>query len=302
MNDVFKDLSFMVAGNMPEALKSTLIAKLEMIYPNALENVDTALEGHQNSFPSVHFSFWFKYGRRVGFFCGFFVLLKIFQGDGTPSDADPSTLRKNGKHHVNTSQNVPRASLELKENSREHHMIIEAFGPVFEWINQLVCYVFLFTFLALTYFQLKQLLPDSYETLSYLVEALPNCDISPVYPFSGFVLNVNVSTRIHRDWGDEDICLILVLADCFGGELCLLELGIVLKLSTGDIVVFKSAAISHFNLHYTGKRASMVFHTDKSARSWAKDRNGWDHNIYMLSTRSSSVFQNIFYLPPITLF
>jgi hypothetical protein len=77
MNDVFHDLSFMVAANMPEALKSTLIPKLEMIYPNSLTFVNTAQEGHQNSFPSVHFSFWFKYGRRVCFsFFPFPVALK----------------------------------------------------------------------------------------------------------------------------------------------------------------------------------------------------------------------------------
>jgi hypothetical protein len=133
----------------------------------------------------------------------------------------------------------------------------------------------------------KVLLPETYETLSFLIEALPNCDTSPVHPFSGFVLNVNVSTRIHRDWGDEDICLVLVLSDCVGGELCLMEPGVVLNLKTGDVVIFKSSEISHFNLHYSGKRASMVFHTDRAARSWAKDRNGWQHNMYMLSTRSS---------------
>lgn len=131
------------------------------------------------------------------------------------------------------------------------------------------------------------LLPESYETLSFLIEALPNCDTSPVHPFSGFVLNVNVSTRIHRDWGDEDICLVLVLSDCVGGELCLMEPGVVLNVKTGGVVIFKSSEISHFNLHYSGKRASMVFHTDRAARSWAKDRNGWQHNMYMLSTRSS---------------
>lgn len=142
-------------------------------------------------------------------------------------------------------------------------------------------------FLVLTYFQVKALLPDCYENLSYLVEALPNGDTSPVHPFSGFVLNVNVSTRIHRDWGDEDVCLVLVLSDCSGGELCLKEPGVVLKLNTGDIIIFKSAEISHFNLHYAGKRASLVFHTDRAAKSWAKDRNGWQHNMYMLSTNSS---------------
>ena len=135
---------------------------------------------------------------------------------------------------------------------------------------------------------MKELLPDTYETLSYLVEALPNGDTSPVHPFTGFVLNVNVSTRIHRDWGDEDVCLVLVLSDCSGGELCLKEPGVVLKLNTGDIVIFKSGEISHFNLHYIGKRASLVFHTDRAAWSWARDRNGWQHNVYMRSTNSNS--------------
>jgi hypothetical protein len=65
-------------------------------------------------------------------------IVEFFQGDDTPSHADSSTLRKNGKHRVNTAQNLPRASVELKENSPEHQMIIEVLGPVFEWINQLV--------------------------------------------------------------------------------------------------------------------------------------------------------------------
>ena len=99
------------------------------------------------------------------------------------------------------------------------------------------CHYFYSYFLRLTYSQLKELLPDSYVTLSYLVEALPNCNISPVYPFSGFVLN-NVSTCIHRDWGDEDICLVLVLSNCLESKLCLLEPGVVLKLNSGDIVIF----------------------------------------------------------------
>ena len=68
MNDKFGNLSFLVATNMPDELKTTLFSKLEMIYPNTLKLVDTALEGQQNSFPSAHYSFWFKYGRRVGLF------------------------------------------------------------------------------------------------------------------------------------------------------------------------------------------------------------------------------------------
>jgi hypothetical protein len=66
MNNVYGNLSFLVATNMPEEMTTTLFPKLEMIYLNALKIVDTDQEGQQNSFPSTHYSFWFKYGRRVG--------------------------------------------------------------------------------------------------------------------------------------------------------------------------------------------------------------------------------------------
>jgi hypothetical protein len=75
MNDVNQDLSFLIATNMPDELKTTLFSKLEMIYPNTLKHVDTALEGQQNSFPSAHFSFWFKYGRRVRLLFYFIALM-----------------------------------------------------------------------------------------------------------------------------------------------------------------------------------------------------------------------------------
>ena len=75
MDDKNHCLSFLVAANMPVELKSSLFPKLEMIYPNALKNVDTALEGQNNTFPSAHYSFWFKYGRRVRFFLFFWAVI-----------------------------------------------------------------------------------------------------------------------------------------------------------------------------------------------------------------------------------
>lgn len=82
MNDVNQDLSFLVATNMPEELTTTLFPKLEMIYPNVLKFVDTALEGQQNSFPSAHYTFWFKYGRRVGSFFFFLFYGIEFKSSG----------------------------------------------------------------------------------------------------------------------------------------------------------------------------------------------------------------------------
>lgn len=132
---------------------------------------------------------------------------------------------------------------------------------------------------SLKIIQLETLLPGTFEELSILVERLPNSGVSPVYPFAGYVLNMNVSTRIHRDIGDQDICLVLVISDCEGGELVLLEPGLVLDLQNGDAVIFTSKDISHFNLHFVGRRASLVLHTDKCAKRWVKDGNGWMRNI-----------------------
>ncbi|KAF8911449.1 hypothetical protein CPB84DRAFT_1841957 [Gymnopilus junonius] len=85
---------------------------------------------------------------------------------------------------------------EAKANDEIYKMLSDAFEPVFKWIHDL----------------LRELLPDAFKELLIFVDMLPNCSISPVYPFSGYVLNINVSTRIHRDMGDKDICIVLVIS------------------------------------------------------------------------------------------
>ena len=104
------------------------------------------------------------------------------------------------------------------------------------------------------------------------------------YPFSGFVLNMNVLTLIHRDWNDKDLCIVIPVSDCEGGDLALMELGIVLELNNGDMVIFRSGELSHFNLHYRGKRSSMVLHSDCSGDAWVDDRNNWANNVQFHST------------------
>lgn len=107
---------------------------------------------------------------------------------------------------------------------------------------------------------------------------------------TGYVLNINVTTKIHRDPNDKDICLVIVItSDCEGGELCLLEPGLVLALRNGDIIVFPSCKISHFNLHYKGRRASLVLQSDKWLSGWLKDGNGWDGNIHIRFCSSETV-------------
>ena|ERR1700761_8055475 len=130
------------------------------------------------------------------------------------------------------------------------------------------------------YRQLKSEVPEYFEDIVIYADVLPNKDISPAYPFSGFVINFNVVTRLHRDSKDHRGCAVLVIGDFEGGELCLYEPGIVFELKNGDLIVFPSGKISHFNLHYRGIRASMVLHSDKSGVGYKLDKNGWSKSIH----------------------
>ena len=109
---------------------------------------------------------------------------------------------------------------------------------------------------------------------------LPGSTRPPAYPFSGFVINFNVSTKGHRDGKDLKACLVMPIGTFQGGELCLAEPGLVIPLGSGDVFIFPSCLITHFNLLYTGMRASMVCHTDKEGTRWSYDRNGWEAHPY----------------------
>ena len=112
-------------------------------------------------------------------------------------------------------------------------------------------------------------------------EILPGNAHSPVHPFLSLVINLNVATLAHRDSGDKSLCVVMPIGDFSGGDLCLYEPGIVLSLRSGDFVAFPSFQITHFNLHYTGCRASIVLHTDKAFKDWSQARrNGYESNEY----------------------
>jgi len=131
----------------------------------------------------------------------------------------------------------------------------------------------------LLYFQLKELLPADYEIIRQWVDRLPANKYSPVYPFGGYVININCATQAHRDYGDLQLCFIIVISDCEGGELVLVEPGLVLHLRNGDAVIFSSSKTTHLNAHYKGFRSSFVFHSDRHSETWVKHRNYWAFNI-----------------------
>jgi hypothetical protein len=130
---------------------------------------------------------------------------------------------------------------------------------------------------------MQRVLPDNFQNLSILVEALPLNEWAPAYPFSGIVINVNIATRAHRDQGDAEVCLVITISQCEGGALVLHESGIVVQSSNGDCVGLPSVTQTHYNLDFIGLRASLVLHTDKDLQRWFKDMNGWVDNLYFSS-------------------
>lgn len=126
--------------------------------------------------------------------------------------------------------------------------------------------------------KLQENLEGVYDYLQVDCETLPSNQTSPVQPFLGFVINLNIASRCHRDKGDKTFCLVIPFGDFEGGELCLMEAGIVVPLQGGDFILFLSSALTHFNLHYKGQRGSLVLHTDKEISKWTDGRNGWACN------------------------
>jgi predicted 2-oxoglutarate/Fe(II)-dependent dioxygenase YbiX len=125
------------------------------------------------------------------------------------------------------------------------------------------------------FFQVQELMPEWYEKLTWCLDILPHFEQTIAAPFLGFVVNINVMTRGHRDGKDLEACVVMPIGDFEGGELVLAELGLVVELKNGDVIIFPSHKLTHFNLHYKGTRASFVFHTDASAIKFVEDHNGW---------------------------
>lgn len=70
------------------------------------------------------------------------------------------------------------------------------------------------------------------------------------------------------------MCAVVPFGDFEGGELVFYELGLVLQLTSGDVVTFRSERLTHFNLHYVGVRGSIVFHSDGDLKRWVEKKNG----------------------------
>lgn len=91
------------------------------------------------------------------------------------------------------------------------------------------------------------------------------------------MLNIAACTWAHRDKGDKRLCLVVPFGDFKGGQLCLYETGFSFNLKLGDVLIFPSCDLTHFNLYFTGKRGTLVLHSDRQGDSWVRDAHGWSH-------------------------
>jgi hypothetical protein len=199
----------------------------------------------------------------------FFLLMSCLliniccQGDGSPDNVHPHFLYKDGNGHSNHNHRATYLAKAIKDNPERFQSITD----ILQDVCKIVCDV------------LQKHLPDAFDRLRVFCEILPLNQMPATYPFPGFVLNIQVCTEAHVDANDDTICVVIPFGPYEGGELVLYEAGLVLEIQEGDILIFPSYCLTHFNLHFTGVRGSVVMHSDKAVTTWNANRNGWNRHI-----------------------
>lgn len=107
------------------------------------------------------------------------------------------------------------------------------------------------------------------------IDLMPHADRPRTAPFTGLVVNIQSASLGHRDDMDDTVCAVIPIGQYEGGEIVFYELGLVVDAHPGDIFIFLSSRITHFNLHFKGHRGSLVLHVDSAFERMAKDLNGW---------------------------
>ena len=201
------------------------------------------------------------------------------------------SIRRTNGLKTNYHQFMPYPSRDMTElgNASIYQSLKNVLGPLFDWLDVKVggypdCWCASYNSVQMLNFllQLREIMPDVYNHLEGYSRLLPCNNQALSAPFLGLVINLNVATAAHRDSKDERICLVLAVGDFEGGELVLYEPGLVIPLRNGDFVLFPSCDLTHFNLHYIGRRASIVLHTDREISKWHNGRNGWSDNIHFV--------------------
>ncbi|KDQ52147.1 hypothetical protein JAAARDRAFT_139235 [Jaapia argillacea MUCL 33604] len=215
-----------------------------------LTHMDTSLLGINHRYVSFHCSNYNHHST---------------QGHEAPPTLHPLQAKKVNVKHTNYTQMVPRLSVETHQYSVIYRNVCNVLADLFRWEEALI----------------QRFFPKDFKTLSEYCELLPLDDMSPVYPMSSLVLNLDVATNGHRDSKDIGVCVVVAWAPHKRGELCVKEIGVVIRTRPVASVIFCSDFLTHFNLHFEGKRGSVVLHADGAFEQWKRDRNGWQDNQFM---------------------
>ncbi|KAH9838762.1 uncharacterized protein C8Q71DRAFT_689884, partial [Rhodofomes roseus] len=215
LRDSDNDLMMSICTSMPVDLRASLTERLISCFPTDPLNVlDTATISRSEplKFQALHFSWYNRHCTR---------------GHDAPVDVPPRKLRCANRSRTNYAQMLPYPSKDIEE----HHLIYDALKTI---LNDVFCW------LDKTVSALLRILPQEYSHLEASASILPDHHTSPVHPFLGLVINMNIATYAHRDSKDNSICLVLPIGYFDGGELCLLEAGLVVPLQHAQLCVFPS--------------------------------------------------------------
>ncbi|KAF4586308.1 hypothetical protein EYR38_010583 [Pleurotus pulmonarius] len=219
----------LLRGTLSEGLKKNLLTKLMGIFgdlSNRIEPINGGEKELKVPFLGLHFDWYNRYSTN---------------GDDAPDDIHPAELSKQGlKRRSTFSLFVPRPSEEMKRFPKAYEALKDNFALAFEEIRDI----------------LQTLLPKEYNIEKIFAEFLPGDEVSPVFPFSGVVVNLNVQTIEHCDGMDTLMCLVLAIGSFRDGDICLREAGLRLQLRNGDWLVFDSKNITHFNMPYVVTRSN----------------------------------------------
>jgi hypothetical protein len=114
------------------------------------------------------------------------------------------------------------------------------------------------------------------------LEGMETTDI-PLWPFSGVALNWHALAKAHVDPGDGPLAVIVPIGDFKGGHVCLPTLKLTFELQPGEVLIFDSKMLPHFNLDPElgpgDARHSLVLYTQHRLSTWCAG-NGWpDHQL-----------------------
>ncbi|KAJ7205349.1 hypothetical protein C8J57DRAFT_1100151 [Mycena rebaudengoi] len=227
-----------VLGDKIDAIPSLLCAVLG----DGLVDTDSRADDYM--YEAIHLSIYNRYAEN---------------GSMAPKDAHPDYVAREKVTRVNHGQRLPHPSEEMVREPVAYDLLKRNLSDIVAFVAE----------------NIAVHRPDLAKSLSAKIRFLPGNEKCPFAPYGGVVVNMGGCSDAHADELDaENNCVVIPFTkNCVGGGLVLHEAGMVMDLHAGDMILFLSARLTHYNLHFRGIRASLVFHTDNALDG--DGVNGW---------------------------